>query len=435
MHVFRKVVMRRHQCKLPIFIVCSLMLAACNEGESVRDGQGAVSQSAPPPPSAPSAVVTSHTADPLARAPRVAAARMRREAARAAATAAGVLPDPMLDAQYMRMPMDPEYGHGGMVELGQTFPRWGERDGMRAMATADVAMADADLAMARGETLARLGMYHAQARAAQAKAAAYRENAQRADNLAELIAKSAAATGGARLAEVLTLRSRTAALEVSAREAQIAASDALGRGRALLGLPTQAEVPDPGLPDASRMDPARNPRLRLAMAAYAQAHAQLTLASSRSRPEVGLRAGWQREGREAMDEYRVGVRVAIPVRPSAWRGPEQAAVRRQDAAGLDAAGASAEAAELLARVVRAQEQAVRARTVANETKQRLGLELENIASAAGTGEQGSTAMLFERLDMLANTEVMAVMAEADAAMAAAELWMLMPTPDVAAERP
>jgi hypothetical protein len=37
--------------------------------------------------------------------------------------------------------------------------------------------------------------------------------------------------------------------------------------------------------------------------------------------------------------------------------------------------------------------------------------------------------------MLADTEVMAVMAEAEAAMAAAELWMLMPTPDVAAERP
>jgi transketolase C-terminal domain/subunit len=127
--------------------------------------------------------------------------------------------------------------------------------------------------------------------------------------------------------------------------------------------------------------------------------------------------------------------VAIPLRPSAWRGPEEAALRRQDAADLDVAGATAEADELRARVGRAKEQATRARAVASDTKQRLGLELENLASGAATGEQGSTSMLFERLDMLAETEVMAVMAEADSAMAAAELWMLMPTPDVTAERP
>ena len=373
--------------------------------------------------------------DPIDHAPRIAAARMRRDAARAAANAAGVLPDPMLDAQYMRMPDDPMYGSGGMIEIGQTFPRWGERDGMRAMAAAEVAMADADLAMTRGDVLARLAMYQAQARAAQAKARAYSENAQRAENLAELVAKSAAPTGGARLADVLTLHSRAATLAVSAHEAQIAAADALGRGRALLGLPATAEVPDPGLPDASRIDPARNPRLRLAKAARLQAQAQLAIATSRSRPEVGVRAGWQREGRDAFDEYRVGMTIAIPLRPSAWRGPEEAALRRQDAADLDAAGATAEADELRARTGRAQEQAAHARAIASDTKQRLGLELENLASGAATGEQGSTSMLFERLDMLADTEVMAVMAEADATMAAAELWMLMPTPDTSPERP
>jgi outer membrane protein TolC len=373
--------------------------------------------------------------DPVARAPGIAAARLRRDAARAAAGAAGVLPDPMLDAQYMRMPMDPDYGFGGMVELEQTFPRWGERDGMRAMAAADVAMAEADLAMARGEALARLAMYHAQSRAALAKAAAYRETARRAGSLSDLIARSAAATGGARLAEVLTLRSRAAELEVADHEARTAAADAIGRARALLGLPLQAEVPDPGLPDASRIDLAHNPRLRLARAARAQARAQVLLAASRSHPEIALRAGWQREGRDAGDEYRVGVSVAIPVRPSAWRAPGQAALRRQDAADLDAIAANADADELLARVGRARAQALRARTVADETRQRLGLELENLASAAATGEPGSTAMLFERLDMLATTEVMAVMAEADAAMAAADLWMLMPTPDASAERP
>lgn len=407
-----------------------VLLAACGEQESSRSAAQPAEDIVLRPPA-----VIDRVVDPIARAPRVAAARMRRDAARAAATAAGVLPDPMLDAQYMRMPMDPEYGYGGMVEIEQAFPRWGERDGMRAMAAADLAMADADLAMARGETLARLAMYQAQARSAQARFSAYSENAQRAKNLSDLIAKSAGATGVARLAEVLSLQSRAAKWEVAAREAQIAAADALGRGRALLGLPTTAEVPDPGLMDAARIDPARNPRLRLARAARVQAQAQLTIAASRSRPEVGVRAGWQREGREAMDEYRVGVRVAIPVRPSAWRGPEEAALRRQDAADLDATGARAEADEMLARVVRAQEQAARARTAADETRQRIGLELENLASGVATGEQGSTAMLFERLDMLADTGVMAVMAEADAAMATAELWMLMPTPEAVAERP
>lgn len=415
-------------------LVGSLLLMSCAKNASLHREQ-TVPHSLVASSTSPAVSTKQRINDPIAHAPRVAAARMRREAARAAANAAGVLPDPMLDAQYMRMPDDSMYGFGGMVELGQTFPRWGERDGMRAMAAAEVAMADADLAMVRGDILARLAMYHAQARAAKAKASAYRENARRAENLAELIAKSAAATGGARLAEVLTLHSRAQTLEVTAREAQIAAADALGRGRALLGLPLSAEVIDPGLPEVAQVDLKRNPRLRLALAAHLQAQAQLIIASSRSRPEVGVRAGWQREGREAYDEYRVGVSIAIPVRPSAWRGAEEAALRRQDAADLDAAGANAEADELLARVGRAGEQAVRARVVANDTKQRLGLELETLASGAATGEQGSTAMLFERLDMLANTEVMAVMAEADAAMAAGELWMLMPTPDAAAERP
>ena len=418
--------------------LCAVLLLSCSQSERVQSGDVRGNQPLDVPVIHASPVRRLN--DPIARAPRVAAARMRREAARAAAHAAGVLPDPMLDAQYMRMPDDPMYGSGGMIEIGQTFPRWGERDGMRAMAAAEVAMADADLAMARGEILARLAMSHAQARAAQAKAVAFRENAKRAHNLAELIAKSAAPTGGARLADVLTLHSRAASLEVAAREAEIAAADALGRARSLLGLPASAEVFDPGLPhaaqiDIAQIDPAQNPRVRLAKAAYLQAQAQLTIAASRSRPEVGVRAGWQREGRDAMDEYRVGVSVSIPLRPSAWRGLEEAALRRQDAADLDVAGATVEAEELLARVHRAQDQATRARALANDTKQRLALELDQVASGAATGEQGSTSMLYERLDMLADTEVMAVMAEADAIMAAAELWMVMPTPDLAAERP
>ena len=413
--------------------LCAVLLLSCSPNERVQTGDVRGDQAVDAPVQIASLV--RRVDDPIARAPRVAAARMRREAARVAAYAAGVLPDPMLDAQYMRMPDDPMYGSGGMIEIGQTFPRWGERDGMRAMAAAEVAMADADLAMARGEILARVAMSHAQARAAQAKADAFRENAKRANNLAELIAKSAAPTGGARLSDVLTLHSRAASLDVAAREAEIAAADALGRARSLLGLPASAEVFDPGLPDAAQIDPARNPRVRLAKAAHLQAQAQLMIAASRSRPEVGVRAGWQREGRDAMDEFRVGVSVAIPLRPSAWRGPEEAALRRQDAADLDVAGALVEAEELLARVRRAQDQATRARTLANDTKQRLALELDQVASGAATGEQGSTSMLYERLDMLADTEVMAVMAEADAIMAAAELWMVMPTPDLTAERP
>ena len=131
----------------------------------------------------------------------------------------------------------------------------------------------------------------------------------------------------------------------------------------------------------------------------------------------------------------MGVIIAIPVHPSAWRGPKEAALRRHDAAQLDAAGANAEADELLARVRRAQEQALRARSVANDTRKRLDLELESVASGVATGELGSIAMVFERLDMQADTEVMAVMAESEAAMAAAELWMLMSTFDPVTEHP
>lgn len=421
----------------PSSLLCLALLTSCGRNEPLSAGHvsadlgGNVAITANAIP----AEAERRDQDPIARAPRVAAARMRRNAARAAAYASGVLPDPMLDAQYMRMPNNPMYGSGGMIEIEQTFPRWGERDGMRAMAAADVAMADAELAMARGEIMARLAMAQAQVRATRAKADAYRENASRATSLAELMAKAAAPAGGSRLADVLTLQSRAASLEVAAREAQILAENALGRARSTLGLPASAEVFDPGLLDTAQVEPERNPRVRLAKAMHLQAQAQLMIAASRSRPEVGVRAGWQREGSDAMDEYRVGVSVAIPLRPSAWRGPEEAALRRKDAADLDVVAARAEAEELVARVRRARDQAVRARTLASETKKRLALELDQVASGAATGEQGSTSMLYERLDMLADTEVMAVMAEADAAMAAAELWMLMPTPDVNAERP
>ena len=408
--------------KSVVTIISALLVASCVRAGPFKNQQLSADHRVQRSTSSP-ALKTGHKAtDLIAQAPLVAAARMRLSAARASAYGAGVLPDPMLYAQLMRMPGDPEYGSGGMIELQQTFPRWGERDGMRAMAVAEVAMAAADLAM-----------FHAQARGALAKARAYTENAKRAEMLSELLAKSA--TGSARLAEVLTLHSRAQALEIAAHEVQVAAADALGRGRALLRLPIGAEVPDPGIPEVDQIDVSHNPRLRLAMAAQAQGKAQLAIAASRSRPEIGVRTGWQREGREAFDEYRVGVIVAIPVHPSAWRGPEEAALRRQDAADLDAAGATAEAVELLARVERAREQALRARAVANDTKKRLNLELETIASGAATGEPSSTAMLFERLDMLADTEVMAVMAEAEAAMAAAELWMLTPIPDVITERP
>lgn len=419
--------------KSVVTIISALLVASCVRAGPFKNQQLSADHRVQRSTSSP-ALKTGHKAtDLIAQAPLVAAARMRLSAARASAYGAGVLPDPMLYAQLMRMPGDPEYGSGGMIELQQTFPRWGERDGMRAMAVAEVAMAAADLAMARGEVVVRLAMFHAQARGALAKARAYTENAKRAEMLSELLAKSA--TGSARLAEVLTLHSRAQALEIAAHEVQVAAADALGRGRALLRLPIGAEVPDPGIPEVDQIDVSHNPRLRLAMAAQAQGKAQLAIAASRSRPEIGVRTGWQREGREAFDEYRVGVIVAIPVHPSAWRGPEEAALRRQDAADLDASGANAEAVELLARVERAREQALRARAVANDTKKRLNLELETIASGAATGEPSSTAMLFERLDMLADTEVMAVMAEAEAAMAAAELWMLTPIPDVITERP
>jgi len=67
------------------------------------------------------------TDDLLEHAPVVAAAKLRLRVARARLRLSGVLPDPMVAVEYMRVPameMD-----GMTVEIEQPLPGWGERVG------------------------------------------------------------------------------------------------------------------------------------------------------------------------------------------------------------------------------------------------------------------------------------------------------------------
>ena len=75
-------------------ILCAVLLLSCGQGERVEIGDVRADQAVDVP--IKTASPARRVDDPISRAPRVAAARMRREAARAAAHAAGVLPDPML---------------------------------------------------------------------------------------------------------------------------------------------------------------------------------------------------------------------------------------------------------------------------------------------------------------------------------------------------
>ena len=86
-----------------IIFICAIFLACCarndpplREKNAAESRVASTSSSTPATPATPATTATTATGaqranDPIARAPRVAAARMRRNAAHAAANAAGVL--------------------------------------------------------------------------------------------------------------------------------------------------------------------------------------------------------------------------------------------------------------------------------------------------------------------------------------------------------
>ena len=398
----------------------AIALAGCSEASR---------KSLPPEtssPAVPTVVMTpvSLSEDLLDRAPAVAAAKLRLQAARERLRLSGVLPDPMVTVEYMRVPV---LGMDGiMVELEQPLPRWGERDAERATANATITMAVSEYAAVRGRTMSAVQTALIERRAAIESVHLERDIAQRARVLAEVLIRSGVASGKSSVREPLALETRAAAAEVMAAQDERMAADAEGMANSTLGLTLGAVLPKISTPDPSGIDPLYAPEVLIAIAREFMAAGDERMARSRSRPMVAVIGRWRQVGEEDDSSYEGGLRVSVPLWSNAYAGGISAAESTRMAAHHDRSSALFEATEMLARVRRTRAQAALTKHWAEAAVIRLDSELDVLAAESAAGKAGATIMLFDRFDQLAEARRSIITAEADADRACASLWILAP---------
>ena len=230
----------------------------------------------------------------------------RLQAAASASRAAGVLPQPAVEVMAMRAPRMNE--NGTEITLMQELPRWGERSAARAMATAEIQMATADAAVTRGEVSAMSAAMIAEGAAAERRAAIQREAADQARILADSITNAVGAGKGG-LPEALALRTRTDEAEIMAKDADRDAADMRENARALLGLPSDAALPEPQMPSLDQVDAVGGAMAAVARARQRLADAQRDDAASLGQAGVMLEGRFRRMGEPDADIYAVGVRI------------------------------------------------------------------------------------------------------------------------------
>lgn len=366
----------------------------------------------------------------LAQSPAVQAAQERILASRRAAGAAGRLPDPMLTAGYARKSTSMERWPMYDAMLEQPLPRWGERDAMRAKASAETAMSEAELQDALGETAAEVAAMLAEADAARAKLALVEGQIARATSLQATIAARVAA-GTAAIAEQLGVKSRLAALTVERDTMQRMVTDAEQEVRGRLGMPPTALLPPFTAPDRATVTLERVPGVLAAQAKTADADAMFREARASRYPEtsIGLRYEREQQPGDPMDTVGLQFSVSLPVWQGASNDLEEAAYARRRAARREAAGWQFRAQSLLGRAERAATVATTARTAAQETKARLDAEYDAMIRAAATQNGANLISVLDVLDRLSEAERMVIDAEAAARQANASLWRLAP-PDL-----
>lgn len=366
----------------------------------------------------------------LASAPAIQAAQERILASRRAAGAAGRLPDPMLGAGYARKSTSMDRWPMYDLTLEQPLPRWGERDAMRARASADTAMSEVELLDSLGETAADVAAMLADADAARAKLALTEAQIARAHSLeATITARVAAGTAGS--AEQLGVQSRLAALAVERDTMARMVADAEQDVRGRLGLPPTAPLPVFATPDRGAIALDRVPGVLGAQAKSAEADAMFQEARASRYPETSVGVRYEREQQPGDPMNTVGLefRMSIPVWQGASRDLEDAAAARRRAARREAAGWQHRAQALLGRAERAATVAATARAAAEATKARLDAEYDAMIRSAATQNGVNLVAVLAVLDRLSDAQRLVIDAEAAARQADASLWRLAP-PDL-----
>lgn len=366
----------------------------------------------------------------LALSPAVQAAQERILASRRAAGAAGRLPDPMLTAGYARKSTSMERWPMYDAMLEQPLPRWGERDAMRAKASAETAMSEAELQEALGETAAEVAAMLADADAARATLTLVEGQISRAISLQSTISARVAA-GTAAIAEQLAVKSRLAALTVERDTMQRMVTDAEQEVRGRLGMLPTAPLPPFTAPERTTLKLDRVPGVLAAHAKIADAESMFSEAHASRYPETSVGVRYEREQQpgEPMDTIGLQFSVSLPVWQNASNDLEEAALARRRAAHREATGWQFRAQTLLGRAERAETVATTARTAAQETKARLDAEYDAMIRTAATQNGSSLISVLDVLDRLSDAERMVIDAEAAARQANASLWRLAP-PDL-----
>ncbi|BET65110.1 hypothetical protein ASA1KI_00280 [Opitutales bacterium ASA1] len=369
------------------------------------------------------------------RAPEVAAAAQRHEAARARLDAAGRLPDPEVEAMASRMvgPMD---DRGTMWEVGlrQPLPRRGERAAERDRAAAAEAMAAAELAVMAGELAAETAASIAESDGARLRIHLLETQARRLDAVLGAVETRLAAASGGRLADRLTIRSRSAALELAIESERRMAEDASADVRARLALPPAAELPVYSAPvvDEAAVDEAALLRLASARAEEADAMQRMARASARPMTAVGLRFEHERNRMGEDNTLGIAFMSDLPWRAAGRaRAEVRAAEAERNAAALDAAAMRRRFSAVLARVERAERLADHAKTLGGETLARLEAEYDAMVRSAGAATMSPAAStvleIVELLEEATDVRMRIVDAETAARVARAELWRWCPS--------
>jgi len=363
----------------------------------------------------------------IERAPQVAVAEARLAAMQARQGAAGSWADPRVEVEHMR---SREAGGEREWELraSQPLPVWGQRGAERAMAAAEVDMAAAELALVRSELATEVGRLAAGVVAATAEQDIQIGMAARARLLDQAIRAGLATEGMTRVGDLLAIQTRIEAHELAALRASHEMADMVAMVHARLGttaVPAWAQWPRP---DAAHIAVDHHPALRMAAARQRLATAAGEMARSMGRPMVEVGVGWgtMREGEMREDRVMGMLMFSVPVQRAPVRAGVAAALADSRLADAEASGMRFMAQASLDRAQRATALAAEASTRAARTVARLDADLVAVQRALAIEPGPGLLSVLDRLDQLAEAQMLAIAAERAAAEAAADLWPLIP---------
>lgn len=366
--------------------------------------------------------------DSVRAAPAVKAMDLMVEGARESAGAAGLFPDPQVEAMVER-----GSNSGGASwpkwegRLEQPLPKAGERRADKERARAEIAMAEAERAVMAGGIAAEAAMAIAEADAANQRVELLKEQLGRMEKVLALI-ETRLAGGQGKLADRLALQSRIASMKLMSEAEQRMASDALLRARGMLGLPPTSPLPGFSAPEMARVNSLSTPAMAVAAAKESEARAMEAMAKAKARPMTSLAVSASREEMPMETEDMIGISLMVEIPFNARKGAvagQKSALARQNAAKADAASARFRTEAAVARAERGRRWAESARTLADGTLARLDAEYETVVKAAaveGMNDQSTVLMLLELLEKRVETGISFIDAESAARASAAALW-------------